>query len=110
MYYTLFFLFSFLGFYNLYNASKKSKKALGHYEKYLVTHPKFSLVSGYILIAIDCMAMLLKMGWAQGVFTFTLLIMTTGFIVITLTPFYYLKTFHMTCIIMGMLILELLIF
>ncbi|AWW32817.1 hypothetical protein DN752_23220 [Echinicola strongylocentroti] len=82
----------FLGFYLLYNTSKKAQLHQTHRLEIWAHHyPNQSKVIGLLLFLVGLLIAVFDSGLGAGIFTFFVLLMTIGSLVVVVTPIRFLN-------------------
>ncbi|MBX3255827.1 MAG: hypothetical protein KF862_16960 [Chitinophagaceae bacterium] len=109
MVYTLSVFSCFLGFFMMYNTSRKAKLSVkGSFEKWLQRNRGAAKTTGILLIVIPFVVLPLKDGAGVGTLTAFLLLMTAACLIVTVTPFHYLRFRHIIALVGTSFLLEVL--
>ncbi|MFH6602134.1 hypothetical protein ACEZ3G_01500 [Maribacter algicola] len=81
-------LLVFFGFYSLYGTSKRVELSRSQINLWLHEHPKFSKVTGIVLLLLALIFSAMIYGMGAGIFTALVLLMTIASLVILVFPIF----------------------
>jgi len=105
------FLLLLISFYLLYNLSARVKAANSTvYLSYLRKHRLLSRVVSFALILVSGLLLIRQLGLGAGVFGLIVILMSTGSLIVALTPLRYLRLPHVLACYLLCIVFEVLIF
>ncbi len=81
-------LLVFFGFYSLYGTSQRAELSRSQINLWLQEHPKFSKVTGIVLLLLALIFSAMIYGMGAGIFTALVLLMTIASLVILVFPIF----------------------
>lgn len=109
--YTTITLFIFIAFLFFYNTSKKNKwPDKPAWAKYFETRKSLSLFISAILLLVACIILVCLNGTVAGIFSFIVVLMAMGCLIVLLFPFRYLSVVHVILLFCLFVVFEQFIF
>lgn len=99
---TLTVLLALIGFYMLYSTSKRAKLVLQYnFQKWITKNQKNGKIIGLSLLVISLLTSIFSLGFGAGFFSFLVILMTIGSLVVLISPlrFFNLPTLTIIAII-----------
>ena len=94
---TLSILIALIGFYMLYSTSKRAKLTLQYdFQKWVIENQKNSKIIGLTLLIVSAILSMFFLGFGAGLFSFLVVIMTIGSLVVLISP---LRFFNLSTLI-----------
>jgi hypothetical protein len=80
-------ILALVGFYMLYSTSKRAKLILQYnFQKWITKNPKKGKTIGLSLLIFSLLINILSVGFGSGIFSFLVIIMTMGSLVVLISP------------------------
>ncbi|QEC51838.1 hypothetical protein EDD80_102407 [Anseongella ginsenosidimutans] len=105
------FLLVFIGFYLQYNLSRKIKiRNKPSYLVFMERHVLLSRIAGAAAALLALVLLIVRLGLGSGIFGFGVVLMCMASLIVTLTPFRYLRWGHLAALYGGLAVFEIFIF
>ena len=80
-------ILALIGFYMLYSTSKRAKLILQYdFQKWITENQKSGKIIGLSLIIVSLLISILSLGFGSGIFSFLVILMTMGSLVVLISP------------------------